>query len=206
MKETREKIGWEPFGVRWIDCGGGDSKRLELRSRMAVHETRRTSTIGIRQMVAVTANTLLLEVLCSLVSVGDETGEPLVMQFLDVSRPMCVNSSVDAPREMRLERGMCDTFLVWDARRRADIRVCRAGPLLANISLCKALRASVTRSGNCCTSCMEMATRELVSNAMLIGSLNGTKRFIIDVRAVLGQEEFRDIANQEPSVYIPSEM
>ena len=80
----------KPFGMRWIDCNKGDKQRPELRSRLVVQETRQTSTISVSDIAAVTSSTPPLEVVrlfCSLMmSMKGAGGEPLVLQFLDVSR------------------------------------------------------------------------------------------------------------------------
>jgi hypothetical protein len=95
VEEAWENMGRKPFGVRWIDCNKGDVSRPELRSRMVVQETRRTSTIAIEDIAAVTSSTPPLEVVrlfCSfMMSLKGVNGEDLVMQFLDVSRahPHC---------------------------------------------------------------------------------------------------------------------
>ena len=117
LAEAWEKMGRRPFGVRWIDSNKGDAKRPELRSRMVVQETRRTSTIAIEDIASVTSSTPPLEVVrlfCSLMmSMTGAGGEPLVMQFLDVSRahPHCKSLRddfyVQVPAEMGLEEGMC---------------------------------------------------------------------------------------------------
>ena len=76
--------------MRWIDCNKGDEQRPELRSRLVVQETRQTSTISVSDIAAVTSSTPPLEVVrlfCSLMmSMKGAGGEPLVLQFLDVSR------------------------------------------------------------------------------------------------------------------------
>ena len=68
----------------------GDEQRPELRSRLVVQETRQTSTISVSDIAAVTSSTPPLEVVrsfCSLMmSKKGAGGEPLVLQFLDVSR------------------------------------------------------------------------------------------------------------------------
>ena len=117
VEEAWEKMGRKPFGVRWIDCNKGDASRPELRSRMVVQETRRTSTIAIEDIAAVTSSTPPLEVVrlfCSLMmSLKGVSGEDLVMQFLDVSRahPHCQalrsDFYIDAPEEMELPAGTC---------------------------------------------------------------------------------------------------
>ena len=73
--------------MRWIDCNTGDEQRPELRSRLFVQETRQTSTISVSDIAAVTSSTPPLEVrlFCSLMKGAG--GEPLALQFLDVSRP-----------------------------------------------------------------------------------------------------------------------
>ena len=67
-----------------------DEQRPELRSRLVVQETRQTSTISVSDVEAVTSSTPPLEVVrlfCSLMmSMKGTGGEPLVLQFLDVSR------------------------------------------------------------------------------------------------------------------------
>ena len=76
--------------MRWIDCNNGDEQRPELRSRMVLQETRHTSTISVSDIVAVTSSTPPLEVVrlfCSLMmSMWGAGGDPLVLQFVDVSR------------------------------------------------------------------------------------------------------------------------
>ena len=83
-------MGRKPFGMRWIDCNKGDEQRPELRSRLVVQETRQTSTISVSDIAAVTSSTPPLEVVrsfCSLMmSMKGTGGEPLALQFLDVSR------------------------------------------------------------------------------------------------------------------------
>ena len=83
-------MGRKPFGMRWIDCNKGDEQRPGLRSRMVVQETRQTSTISVSDIAAVTSSTPPPEVVrlfCSLMmSMKGAGGEPLVLQFLDVSR------------------------------------------------------------------------------------------------------------------------
>ena len=76
--------------MRWIDCNKGDELRPELRSRLVVQETRQTGTVSVSDIAAVTSSTPPLEVVrlfCSLMmSMEGAGGEPLVLQFLDVSR------------------------------------------------------------------------------------------------------------------------
>ena len=76
--------------MRWIDCNRGDEQRLELRNRLVVRETRQTGTISVSDIAAVTSSTPPLEVVrlfCSLMmSMKGAGGEPLLVQFLDVSR------------------------------------------------------------------------------------------------------------------------
>ena len=115
--EAYEKMGRAPFGTRWIDCNKGDDKTPELRSRMVVQETRKTSTIAIDDIAAVTSSTPPLEVVrlfaSLMMSLRGKGGEPLVMQFLDVSRahPHCdaLRDSfyIEAPPEFGLAAGMC---------------------------------------------------------------------------------------------------
>ena len=61
-EEAIAKMGRAPFGTRWIDCNKGDEKHLELRNRMVVQETRRTSTIAIDDIASVTSSIPPLEV------------------------------------------------------------------------------------------------------------------------------------------------
>ena len=81
--------------MRLIDSNKSDEKSPEYRSRMVVQETRKTSTIAIEDIAAVTSSTPPLEILrlfLSLcMSMTGDNGEPLVLQFLDVSRahPHC---------------------------------------------------------------------------------------------------------------------
>ena len=88
--EAYQRMGRKPFGMRWIDCNKGDEQRPELRSRLVVQETRQTSTISVSDIAAVTSSTPPLEVVrlfCSLMmSMKGRSGEPLVLQFLDMSR------------------------------------------------------------------------------------------------------------------------
>ena len=64
--------------------------RPELRSRLVVQETRLTGTISVSDIAAVTSSAPPLEVVrvfCSLMmSMKGAGGEPLMLQFLDVSR------------------------------------------------------------------------------------------------------------------------
>ena len=82
-------MGRKPFGMRWIDCNKEDEQRLELRSRLIVQEARQTGT-SVSDIVAVTSSTPPLEAVrlfCPLMmSMKGAGGEPLVLQFLDVSR------------------------------------------------------------------------------------------------------------------------
>ena len=84
------RMGRRPFGMQWMDCNNGDEQRPELRSRLVVQETRQTGTISVSDIAAVTSSTPPLEVVrlfCSLMmSMKGAGGEPLVLQFLDVSR------------------------------------------------------------------------------------------------------------------------
>ena len=88
--EACQRMGRKPFGMRWIDCDKGDEERPELRSRFVVQETRQTGTISVSDIAAVTSSTPPLEVVrlfCSLMmSMKGAGGDPLVLQFLDVSR------------------------------------------------------------------------------------------------------------------------
>ena len=88
--EAYQRMGRKPFGMRWIECNKGDEQRRELRSRLVVQETRQTSTISASDIAAVTSSTPPLEVVrlfCSLMmSMKGAGGEPLVLQFLNVSR------------------------------------------------------------------------------------------------------------------------
>ena len=88
--EAYQRMGRKPFGMRWTDCNKEDDQRPELRSRLVVQGTRQTSTISVSDIAAVTSSTPPLEVVrlfCSLMmSMKGAGGEPLVLQFLDVSR------------------------------------------------------------------------------------------------------------------------
>ena len=88
--EAYQRMGRKPFGMRWMDCNKGDEQRPKLRSRLVVQETRQTRTASVSDIAAVTSSTQPLEVVrlfCSLMmSVKRAGGEPLVLQFLDVSR------------------------------------------------------------------------------------------------------------------------
>ena len=116
-KEALEKMGRPPFGTRWIDSNKGDEKKLELRSRLVVQETRRTSTIAIDDVASVTSATPPLEVVRLFLSLGmnmkGPNGEPLVWQFLDVSRAhphvdvLRKDFYVQAPPEWGLGADMC---------------------------------------------------------------------------------------------------
>ena len=88
--EAYQRMGRKPFWMRWIDTNKVNGQRPELRSRLVVQQTRQTSTISVSDIAAVTSSTPPLEVVrlfCSLMmSMKCAGGEPLVLQFLDVSR------------------------------------------------------------------------------------------------------------------------
>ena len=88
--EAYQRMGRKTFGMRWIDCSKGDEQRPELRSRLVVQERRQTGTISVSDNAAVASSTPPLEVVrlfCSIMmSMKGAGGEPLVLQFLDVSR------------------------------------------------------------------------------------------------------------------------
>ena len=117
ISEAYELMGRAPFGTRWIDCNKGDDAKPELRSRLVVQETRKTSTIAIDDIAAVTSATPPLEVVRLFLSLGmsmkSPTGEPLVWQFLDVSRAhphvdvLRPNFYIRAPPEWGLDEDMC---------------------------------------------------------------------------------------------------
>ena len=101
---------------RYVLTATGDERRPGLRSILVVQETRRSSTIDIGDIAAVTASAPPLEGVrwfYSLMSMKGSSGEPLLMQILDVSRtyPHCEvlrdNVYIDAPKEMGLPPGMC---------------------------------------------------------------------------------------------------
>ena len=81
--EAYQRMGRKPFGMRWIDCNKGDEQRPGASESFG--RPRDTSDIA-----AVTSSTPLLEVVrlfCSLMmSMKGASGEPLVLQFVDVSR------------------------------------------------------------------------------------------------------------------------
>ena len=56
-EEALEKMGRPPFETRWIDSNNGDEKRPELRSRMVVQETRKSSTIALDDIASVSSST-----------------------------------------------------------------------------------------------------------------------------------------------------
>ena len=115
--EAIRKMGRPPFGTRWIDSNKGDSESPDLRSRLVVLETRRTSTIDIEDIASVTSSTPPLEVvrlfMSLMMSLKGPKGEPLVLQFLDVSRahPHCDvlrdDFYVEAPAEWGAPADTC---------------------------------------------------------------------------------------------------
>ena len=76
--------------MRWIDCNKGVEQRLEFWSCLVVQEIRQTSTISVSDIAAVTSSTaplVVVRLFCPLLmSIKGASGEPLMVQFLDVSR------------------------------------------------------------------------------------------------------------------------
>ena len=102
--------------MRWIDCDKEDEQRPVLRSRLVVQETRQTSTISVSDIAAVTSSTPPLEVVrlfCSLVmSMKGTGGEPLVLQFLDVSRAYLYAEVLVTISTLKL----CQRWVCWKTR------------------------------------------------------------------------------------------
>ena len=161
--------------MRWIDYNKGDEQRPELRSRLVVQETRQTSTISVPDIAAVPSTTPPLEVVrlfCSLLMLMKGAGgEPLVLQFLDVSRA-CPHAEaqrddfyVEAVPEMGLPE---DTCLLGAAGMGCETRDRLSNSLSVIISWIKTSnkRCSVHASSpivvsSCFTSCTGMITSGL---------------------------------------------
>ena len=95
IAESLKRMGRRPFGVRWIDSNKGDDENEEYRSRVVVQETRRSSTIPLDDIAAVSSSTPPLEAIRLLISASmtwkAPPGEELLLSFVDISRahPHC---------------------------------------------------------------------------------------------------------------------
>ena len=89
-------LGKPPLRTRWLDHNKGDSRQLDLRSRLVVQETKRVSSITADDIAGVFSATPPLEALRFLFSLAMSlqplAGLIFVVRFLDVSRahPHCV--------------------------------------------------------------------------------------------------------------------
>ena len=91
-----DRTGKPPLGTRWLDHNKGDSRQLDLRSRLVVQETKKVSSILADDIAGVFSATPPLEALRFIfslcMSLPPLAGQIFTVRFLDVSRahPHCV--------------------------------------------------------------------------------------------------------------------
>ena len=90
ISESCDETGHAPIQCRWVECNKGDDENPDIRSRAVVCETKRVSNIAPDDVNSVFSATPPLEAIraqCSLImSLQPVDGEPIVMQFLDISK------------------------------------------------------------------------------------------------------------------------
>ena len=82
LKQCYDRTGKPPLGTRWLDHNKGDSRQLDLRSRLVVQETKRVSSILADDIAGVFSATPPLESLRFLFSLCMSL-PPLAGQIFD---------------------------------------------------------------------------------------------------------------------------
>ena len=116
ISESFDKTGKAPIQGRWVECNKGDDENPDVRSRAVVCETKRVSNIAPDDINSVFSATPPLEAIraqCSLMmSLKPVDGEPILLQFLDISKAhlhcpvLRDNVYVRLPKEFGIAAGM----------------------------------------------------------------------------------------------------